>query len=131
MKHRLMDLLACPIDKSWPVKLKIEKETCEEKENLIPKANESTGVVCRYYCNFKNFFLVINDENEEEKAKEKKVIADTVTIEDCKKCFQIEIIEGTITCVKNPDEHYFEIKESIPVMLTTKQKEEIFGKRRK
>ncbi|MHA1303670.1 MAG: Trm112 family protein, partial [Candidatus Heimdallarchaeaceae archaeon] len=39
MKHRLMDLLACPVEKGWPLKLEILKESKEKEELDIPLVN--------------------------------------------------------------------------------------------
>ncbi len=125
MKQRLMDILACPIDKAWPLKLTIKEESLEN-DIQIPEKNNETKVICRYYCNYKNYFLV---EKDHETAKSFEEIKKNVTVEDCRKCFSHEIIAGEIICPNNKNEHRYEIKESIPIMLSPSQKKEIYGKK--
>lgn len=129
MKYRLMDLLACPLDKDWPLKLEIiEKE--KEAENIsIPNVNTKTKVVCNFYCAYKEFFLVEIQDDNTEIEKSVDLISETVTVADCKECFQIEIQKGSLFCSKNSS-HKYEIKEGIPVMLTSEQIKEIYGKKK-
>lgn len=122
-----MDLLACPLDKSWPLKLEIIEQEIEENVN-IPNVNSKTNVVCNFYCDFKKFFLVDIDENGEERVKQQEIISKHVTVDDCSKCFQTEILKGRILCSEN-ESHIYEIKEGIPIMLTSEQIEEIYGKK--
>ena len=130
MKHRLMDLLACPIDKSWPLKLEISEEETISEEIPIPKQNEQTEVICNYFCNFKQFQLIEITNNGEEKVKLVDEIRKNVTLKDCKECFQIDIISGRLSCSVD-ENHQYKIKESIPVMLTEQQLKEIYGRKRK
>ena len=130
MKHRLMDLLACPIDKSWPLELEILEESKEEDTISLPLENPNTGVICGFYCNFKQYMLVTTNDQGEEETKDLKTIQEHVNLEDCKECFQIDIQVGRIYCKKNRT-HEYEIKESIPIMLSKEKIEEIYGKRKK
>ena len=130
MKHRLMDLLACPLDKSWPLELEIIEETKENEAISLPMENPKTGVVCGFYCNYKQYMLVTNNDQGEEITKNLDAIGETVTLEDCKQCFQIEIQSGNILC-KTDEEHKYKIKEGIPVMLSQEKIEEIYGKRKR
>ncbi len=124
-----MDLLACPIDKSWPLKLEITREINEEETISLPLENPKTGVICGFYCNFKQFMLVTVDNKGEEKTKSLAAIKENVNLEDCTNCFQIDIQSGRIFC--NEDKkHEYEIKEGIPVMLSKEKIEEIYGKRK-
>lgn len=129
MKHRLMDLLACPIDKSWPLELRIEEEIGESETISLPIENPKTGVICGFYCNYKKYMLITIDSQGNEVTKEQEEIRTTVTLNDCKKCFQIEIQSGEILC-KESENHTYRIKEGIPVMLSQEKIEEIYGKRR-
>ena len=129
MKHRLMDLLACPIDKSWPLKLEIKQEVIEEEEISLPLENPNTGVICGFFCNFKHYMLINVDDKGNEVTKPLVEIQKNVTLEDCKQCFQIDIQTGKIYCNENST-HEYEIKEGIPVMLSKEKIQEIYGKRR-
>jgi uncharacterized protein YbaR (Trm112 family) len=125
-----MDLLACPVDKSWPLKLETTEEETISEEIPLPMPNEQTQVICNYYCNFKQFQLVETSDNGDEEVISIEEIKKNVTLKDCKKCFQIEIISGKIFCSADED-HQYDIKESIPVMLTEQQLKEIYGRKRK
>jgi len=127
MKHRLMDLLACPLDKKWPLKLEIIEEEKESEEIPLPEENPQTKVICNYYCNFKNVLLVEISKDGSEEIKTSDEIAKTVTLNDCKNCFQIEIEKGTLYCPDSDESHSYNIKEGIPIMLTPEQIEEIYG----
>jgi len=129
MKHRLMDLLACPIDKSWPLKLEITQEVKEDETISLPLENPNTGVICGFFCNFKQFMLVTVDDKGEEKPKTVEQIKENVNLDDCKQCFQIDIQIGKIFCNEDKN-HEYEIKEGIPVMLSKEKIAEIYGKRR-
>ena len=129
MKYRLMDLLACPLDKDWPLKLEIIEQTKDKEHLSPPNANSKTGVVCNFYCHFKNFFLINTDDKGIEEEKPLELISQNVNFKDCKECFQIEIQKGRIICTREHS-HIYEIKEGIPVMLTSEQIEEIYGKKK-
>ncbi len=126
MKHRLMDLLACPVEKGWPLKMEIIEEETDERELELPIVNDETQVVCRYYCNYKNYVLVNVNEKGEEVPKPLDEIKKHVTLEDCKKCFKIEIKKGMLYCPKDST-HTYKIKDGIPIMLTPDQIKEIYG----
>lgn len=129
MKYRLMDLLACPLDKDWPLKLEIIEKEMEAESISIPNVNTKTEVVCNFYCAYKEFFLVDVQDDNTETEKSVELISKTVKVADCKECFQIEIQKGSLLCSKNSS-HIYEIKEGIPVMLTSEQIEEIYGKKK-
>ena len=130
MKHRLMDLLACPIDKSWPLELEIIEEERNQEDIPIPIANKNTNVICGFYCNFKKFVLVELSEDGDEITKSKEDIGKQVTLEDCKNCFQIEIQSGKLYCSEAKYKHVYEIKEGIPIMLSQDQIEELYGRKK-
>ena len=58
MKYRLMDLLACPSDKSWPLKLEVIEETMEEEVIKLPSENPDTGVICGFIAILNNSCLL-------------------------------------------------------------------------
>jgi len=126
VKYRLLDLLACPEDKSWPLELEITEKEIESEELSLPHPNEKTEVICQYYCSFKKYFLVKNPNTDAETSKPIEEIRRNITIEDCKRCFKIEIISGKLYCNKSK-EHEYEIKEGIPIMLSKEQKKELYG----
>ena len=130
MKHRLMDLLACPLDKSWPMELEIFEKETEQEEIPLPIENKLTGVICNFYCNFKKFTLVNLLEDESEETKTKEEIKKHVTMKDCKNCFQIEIQGGKLYCSEEREKHIYDVKEGIPIMLSQDQIEELYGKKK-
>lgn len=120
MKYRILDLLACPVDKSWPLELEIHEEITEKEKITPPKENPETGVVCAYYCHYKKIMLVEKDKDGNEIPKKKEEIEKVVKISDCEQCFQQEIISGNLICT-NDTTHKYEIKDGIPIMLTLEQ----------
>lgn len=128
MKHRLMDLLACPLDKGWPLKLEIKEETIEDEIVSLPAENQKTKVICNFYCNYKQFMLISINGDEIEKVKPLTLIKKHVTLKDCEECFQIEIVSGTLNCPTD-ENHKYRIKEGIPIMLSPEQIKEIYGKK--
>ncbi|MCG3215150.1 MAG: hypothetical protein KAS63_00385 [Candidatus Heimdallarchaeota archaeon] len=129
MKHRLMDLLACPVDKEWPLKLEIIEVERESEEVPLPLENTLTKVICNYYCNYKQFTLVNIGEDGSEELKSADEIDKVVNLNDCKDCFQIEIKSGKLQCINKEETHLYNIKDSIPIMLTPEQIEKIYGNR--
>ncbi|MEA2069735.1 MAG: Trm112 family protein [Asgard group archaeon] len=113
MKLRLLDILACPADKHWPLKIHIFKEK-KLKEAILPKANETTGVVCKYYCGKKKITLTKQNTktSSDTSIKTRNEVNYTT---DCKECMATEIIAGIIQC----DEcgGFYPIIEEIPIML--------------
>jgi len=121
-----MDLLACPIDKAWPLKLEIEEQEEEQTQIPVPLENQHTHVICSYYCEYKKYFLVDIKEDLTEEVKTIDEINKHVSKKDCVNCFQIEIKKGKLYCTENK-EHVYDIKEGIPVMLTPQQIKELYG----
>ena len=115
MKLRLMDLLACPYDKSWPLAITVFEKNKVDKEVQLPLPNKHTGVICEFYCHYKEEFLVEIGENEEEKKKTMESVQKLVTIEDCQDCHKIELVSAIFHC-KQCNRHYPLIEE-IPELL--------------
>jgi len=98
MKYRLMDVLACPMCKRFPLELIVLTEkTLEGVE--APK-----GFKCSEYCGLKRSFM-------KELAEEP----------DCQRCFTLEVVEGVLYC---PDcGRWYPIIDEIPRMLPDRLRE--------
>ena len=96
MKLRLLDILVCPIDKDWPLKVHIFEER-EIEEPKLPKKDEVTNVVCKFYCAKKDILIVDESSGQNKVTKEAKKIKYEA---DCKECLSKEIVAGMISCSK-------------------------------
>jgi uncharacterized protein YbaR (Trm112 family) len=94
MRYRLMDILACPICKNFPLKLYV----FEEAEM---KVSESPKNVCELYCSYKN----ISPNSMEKEA----------LIKECEKCLSYNIKWGIILCERCG--RWYPISDEIPIML--------------
>ncbi|MEM2088363.1 MAG: Trm112 family protein [Thermoproteota archaeon] len=99
MKYRLMDLLACPIDKDFPLKLIVFQE---EERNIEFKHDD---VVCELYCGLKSTYV-----------KEANLNA-----EKCNECMKMEILNGILICSKC--NRWYPIVEEIPQLLPDELRE--------
>ena len=119
MKLRLLDILVCPYDKEWPLKVHIFGQQ-EIKDIKIPMQNEITKVVCRFYCAKKDIKLISEDKDGKvtllEQAKE--ISYDN----DCKDCLSQEINAGMIEC--SNCKSFYPIIDDIPMMLKTELRNE-------
>jgi len=91
MKYRLMDLLACPICKHFPLKLKVFEERRRTGEIRVPSRT------CEEYCEYKRSWV--------RDLKEKP----------CEECYRIEIVEGILVCPEC--NRWYPIIDEIPHML--------------
>jgi len=92
LKFRLMDLLACPMCKKFPLKLIIFKMEDREKPKSLPSK-------CPLFCVFKGGWVKdINPSDEE-----------------CLECFSKEVVEGLIIC--EDCYRWYPIIDEIPHML--------------
>ena len=89
MKYRLMDLLACPMCKKFPLKLLVFEEA--------PLSGKFKWSRCEEYCGF--------EEKRIEEIKEFK----------CEECFKREVKEGILICDKCG--RWYPIIDEIPHML--------------
>lgn len=94
MKYRLLDVLACPICKTWPLELLVFEETKYRYENLPEKIP-----YCRDYCGLNT----------------KKLSELDVSTLDCKSCISREVVEGILKCPSC--NRWYPITEEIPIML--------------
>ncbi|HDD42632.1 MAG: Trm112 family protein [Thaumarchaeota archaeon] len=90
MKYRLMDLLACPICKSFPLELRVFETRGIEVE-LKPDR-------CELYCGFSSKWI-------KELAEEPR----------CEECWKIEVVSGILICKKCG--RWYPIQDEIPRML--------------
>lgn len=94
MKFRLMDLLACPIDKTFPLKLIVLEE-----KNVVGETKEVKTPVCELYCSLAS-----------------KTVKELATGEiDCNVCYSKEIVSGVLVCPKCS--RWYPIVDEIPHML--------------
>ncbi|MEM3425239.1 MAG: Trm112 family protein [Thermoproteota archaeon] len=93
MKYRLMDLLACPIDKDFPLKLIV----FQEEERSIGFKHES--IICELYCGLNG--AIVKDVG--------------LSAEVCDKCMKREILNGLLICSKC--NRWYPIVDEIPQLL--------------
>jgi len=94
MKYRLLDILACPICKNFPLKLIVFSENQYSYEVELEKK-----VLCEEYCGLQG-----------------KFISELRGVElDCRSCLQREVAEGLLIC--GNCNRWYPIIEEIPHML--------------
>ena len=94
MKLRLLDILACPMCKNFPLELTIIEEA-EDKSRAIDE------VPCELFCG--NYRAPISTLKREK------------LIEDCKKCIKRTIVSGVLYC--NKCGRWYPIIDEIPRMM--------------
>ncbi len=94
MKYRLLDILACPECKGWPLKLLIF-ETKQYEYKILPEETP----YCRDYCGLHGRMI-------------KEIDAEKL---DCRSCVKTEIVSGMLICPKCG--RWYPIMEEIPIML--------------
>ncbi|MDP8024120.1 MAG: Trm112 family protein [Nitrososphaeria archaeon] len=90
MRYRLMDVLACPICKSFPLKLHVVKEERKEIRSYEKPR-------CEVYCGFLGKY--IKDIKEA----------------PCTDCYETKIIEGYLECEKC--HRWYPILDTVPELL--------------
>ncbi len=94
MKLRLMDILACPYDKHFPLELyELSRTRYPEREVKIKEKP-----LCELYC-----------------AREGKRIEELDREPDCVECLKEEIVDGVLYCPKCG--RWYPIIEEIPILL--------------
>ncbi len=94
MKYRLMDILACPYDKKFPLKLIV----LDEKVYPERKYEWDKKPFCEEYCGLLG--------------KPVKEVGDSAPCEDC---IKREIVTGILYCPEC--RRWYPIKEEIPILL--------------
>lgn len=94
MKLRLLDILACPMCKNFPLELTIIEEIEDESRTI----NE---VPCELFCgNHKAFISTLKREK---------------LVEECKKCIKRIVVSGVLYC--NKCGRWYPIIDEIPRMM--------------
>ncbi|OYT27011.1 MAG: hypothetical protein B6U95_06800 [Thermofilum sp. ex4484_82] len=94
MKYRLMDILACPYDKNFPLKLYVLEEKIYEKRQF----RWDKKPLCELYCEYL-----------------KKKIEELSEQPPCEECIKKEVAEGIIYCeICN---RWYPIIDEIPIFL--------------
>jgi uncharacterized protein YbaR (Trm112 family) len=110
----VLDVLVCPNDKQWPLKLHIFQSRKHEDARL-PGKYQLTNLVCKFYCSKMDKMLVIEKENGELELQEDAKQIDYES--DCKECIETEIIAGMIEC--KSCKNLYPIVDEIPMVLTS------------
>jgi len=91
LKYRLLDLLACPICKHFPLKLFLFSEKTLEEAKTPPN-------VCELYCGL-----------------EEKMLSEMAGKPNCEKCYGREIVDALLLCTQC--NRWYPVIEEIPHML--------------
>lgn len=94
MKYRLMDLLACPYDKTFPLELRILEVRKYEERTLSFKKKPA----CELFCAFKG-------------RKVEELQGDP----GCDECIKFEVAEGVLRCPTC--NRWYPIIDEIPILL--------------
>ncbi|MGC9104927.1 MAG: Trm112 family protein [Thermoprotei archaeon] len=95
MKYRLMDLLACPICKTFPLTLYVLSERTVQRS-----PPDQRRPICELYCGYK------------------RVKTSELTSPPCDECYKQEIVEGVLYCPNC--KRWYPIINEIPRMLPDK-----------
>ncbi|MEM3185976.1 MAG: Trm112 family protein [Conexivisphaerales archaeon] len=93
MKYRLLDVLACPIDKAFPLELHVLDE--QRGENV-----KREKVACELYCSYKKTMLQNPGED---------------WVKYCQECLGIDVREAVLLCSRCG--RWYPVMDSIPRML--------------
>ncbi len=115
MQIRLLDILADPDTKTWPLQLVIFEKTATEREIRAPPYEE-TGLYCRFYCALHDVFFVKEEAGKEIRIP-KKDWTKQIDIKECKTCIKEEIVEGVLISQRKGRKQWFPIVDEIPIMF--------------
>ena len=96
MKYRLLDLLACPICKHFPLQLYVFSSRTVDRS-----IGEEKKPLCELFCVYKN-----------------KFIKDIREVPPCEECIKHEIVDGVLYCPNC--KRWYPIIDEIPRMLPDK-----------
>lgn len=102
MKYRLMDKLACPYDKHFPLILVVVDEESVERKYEWP-----SKPFCEEYCSYRRAFISQTEKPEEL---------------PCELCHKREIVTGVLYCPEC--NRWYPIKERIPILLPDELRDE-------
>jgi uncharacterized protein YbaR (Trm112 family) len=94
LKYRLMDILACPICKAFPLELQV-------LEAFKGEAKRRDKVGCELYCVYNGGMI--------------KEIQKPDLVEDCEVCFSYDLKEASLACPKCG--RWYPVMDGIPHML--------------
>ncbi len=115
MQIRLLDILADPDTKTWPLKLVPFEKITTERDITAPPYEE-TRLYCRFYCARHDVFFVKEENGKEIRIPKEKWVKQ-VDAKDCKTCIKEEIIEGVLISQRNDKKQWFPIVDEIPIMF--------------
>lgn len=130
MQLRLMDILADPDNpEQWPLKLKVFKSEIRNRK-VKPHAHETTGLLCKFFCQKFEKFLVSDPLGKDEKTLPREELSKITALDTCYECVKEEIIDGILYHENEKRLKWFIIDREIPVMypleLREKKMEEAF-----
>ncbi len=115
MQIRLLDILADPDTKTWPLKLVTFEKITTEREITAPPYEE-TGLYCRFYCALHDIFFV-KEKGGKEVRIPKEEWAKQINSKECKTCIKEEIVEGVLISQRKDRKQWFPIVDEIPIMF--------------
>ena len=108
----MLDILVCPDNKEWPLKIHIFEKRKIEKP-FLPKEDGNTKVVCSFYCPKKQLKLTEgSDKDEIIVSKDASKIKYEI---DCRECISSEIVAGLIECPSC--KVFYPVIDEIPIIL--------------
>jgi uncharacterized protein YbaR (Trm112 family) len=111
-----MDILADPDNPEyWPLKIEIFKSELRERKTK-PHPHEN-GLLCKFFCNKKEEYLVSDPLGKNEKTLTQDKLREIATIDQCYECIKEEIIDGIIYHNREEKLKWFIIDREIPVMF--------------
>jgi uncharacterized protein YbaR (Trm112 family) len=103
MRYKLVDILACPQCKSFPLVLNSKKEErFPGSSEFIKKRHNKNSFECSIFCSLKNKSI-------------KAMKSQHVGTEICRDCIYINIISGSLSCTRCKAEYV--VEDSIPRMI--------------
>jgi len=100
MKYRLMDILACPYCKVFPLRLVVLEEKIYEERRAVGEPP-----LCELYCRFKG-----------------KPVKELGSPPPCDECIKREIVHGLLICDKC--NRWYPIIDEIPILLPDELRKE-------
>ena len=99
MRYWLLDILACPMCKNFPLELHVFDEKLEEGDVKLER------VPCELYCGLQNITIT-------------KEVDKTELLKKCRECMKINIVNALLVCKKC--QRWYPVIDEIPHMLPDK-----------